>query len=282
MKTSKTKTMPTKTNKPKGTLIVFEGIDGSGKSTQIKKIKKYIKKQFDRDVVTSSWKSAPIVSDYLRDLDKLDEQPSPLALSLIVAADLNERVQKEIVPALERGKVVICDRYTYTGLVRDKVVNNIDTAWLEDVYSFAPKPDMVFYFQVNDATSVERVDQRMQEGLARLVKKLRKKHGKVSEKKISKLIDKLKGSMTSGSTAGSMVDTIQSLRKGERIYQVNGDPLTEEVAQQQRMELVNKLIAEYNALAKKQKFVEVDAMKPIQDVSWQIEQSLQGLFGKKA
>lgn len=273
--------MPTKTNKPKGTLIVFEGIDGSGKSTQIKKIKKYIKKQFDRDVVTSSWKSAPIVSDYLRDLDKLDEQPSPLALSLIVAADLNERVQKEIVPALERGKVVICDRYTYTGLVRDKVVNNIDTAWLEDVYSFAPKPDMVFYFQVNDATSVERVDQRMQEGLARLVKKLRKKHGKVSEKKISKLIDKLKGSMASGSTAGSMVDTIQSLRKGERIYQVNGDPLTEEIAQQQRMELVNHLIAEYNSLAKKQKFVEVDAMKPIQDVSWQIEHSLQSLFGKK-
>ncbi len=282
MKTSKTKTMSTKTNKLKGKLIVFEGIDGSGKSTQIKRIKKYIKNQFDRDVVVSSWKSAPIVSDYLRDLDKLDEQPSPLALSLIIAADLNERVQKEIVPALERGKVVICDRYTYTGLVRDKVVNNIDTAWLEDIYSFAPKPDMVFYFQVNDATSVERVDQRMQEGLARLVKKLRKKHGKVSEKKISKLIDKLKGSMTNGSTAGSMVDTIQSLRKGERIYQVNGDPLTEEIAQQQRMELVNHLIAEYNAIAKKQHFVEVDAMKPINDVSWQIEQSLQGLLGKKA
>lgn len=282
MKTSKTKTMSTKTNKLKGTLIVFEGIDGSGKSTQIKRIKKYIKKQFDRDVVVSSWKSAPIVSDYLRDLDKLDEQPSPLALSLIVAADLNERVQKEIVPALERGQVVICDRYTYTGLVRDKVVNNIDTAWLEGIYSFAPKPDMVFYFQVNDATSVERVDQRMQEGLARLVKKLRKKHGKVSEKKISKLIDKLKGSMTNGSTAGSMVDTIQALRKGERIYQVNGDPLTEEIAQQQRMELVNHLIAEYNTIAKKQHFVEVDAMKPISDVSWQIEQSLQGLLGKKA
>ncbi len=273
--------MPTK-NITKGKLIVFEGIDGSGKSTQIKKIKKYIKQNFGRDVVVSSWKSGPIVSDYLRNLDKLEEQPSALALSLIVAADLNERVQKEIAPALAHGKVVLCDRYTYTGLVRDKVVNAIDTAWLEDVYSFAPTPDMVFYFQVNDATSVQRVDHRMQEGLANLVKKLRQKHGKVSEKKVGKLIEKLKGSMTNGSMAGSMVDTLHALRKGEKIYQVNGDPLTEEIAHKQRMQLVNNLIAEYNALAKKQRFVEVDAMKPIKDVSWQIEQSLQGLLSKKA
>lgn len=281
MKTTKNKTMPTK-NTTKGKLIVFEGIDGSGKSTQIKRIKKYIKNNFGRDVVVSSWKSGPIISDYLRNLDKLVEQPASLALSLIVAADLNERVQKEIAPALERGKVVLCDRYTYTGLVRDKVVNGIDTAWLEDVYSFAPTPDMVFYFQVNDATSVQRVDLRMQEGLANLVKRLRQKHGKVSDKKVGKLIEKLKGSMTNGSMAGSMVDTLQALRKGEKIYQVNGDPLTEEIAQKQRMALVNDLIAEYNAIAKKQRFVKVDAMKPIKDVSWEIEQSLQGLLSKKA
>lgn len=271
--------MNTKKTSLQGKLIVFEGIDGSGKSTQIKRIKKYIKKHFDRDVVVSSWKSAPIISDYLRNLDQLDEQPSALALSLIVAADLNERVQKEILPALNRGKVVLCDRYTYTGLVRDKVVNNIDTEWLSEVYSFAPKPDMVFYFQVNDATSVQRVDDRMQEGLALLVAKLRKKHGKVSEKRIGKLIEKLKGSMTNGSMAGSMVDTLQSLRKGEKVYQVNGDPLTEEIAQQQRMELVNHLIAEYNVLAKKERFIPVDAMKPINDVSWQIEQALVACLG---
>jgi dTMP kinase len=263
---------------PQGKLIVFEGIDGSGKSTQINLIKKHIRKQYGREVVVTSWKNSQVVGDYLRHLDDLVEQPSALALSIIVAADLSERVAKEILPALAQGKVVLCDRYTYTGIVRDQVVHNFDVSWLKDLYSFAPKADLVVYFKVNDATSVQRVDHRMKVGLNKLIEKVREKHGKVSKKKIHSLLEKLKGSMTAGSMSGSMVDTMQALRKGEKIYQVNGDPLTMQIAEQQRMELVNHLIAAYERYSKAEGFVEVDAMLSVKNVSDQIEKELVGVL----
>lgn len=258
----------------KGKLIVFEGIDGSGKSTQVAKMKKYIEKHYGKDVVMSSWRSSPLVGDYLKHLDELEEQPTSLALSIIAAADLSERVAKVIEPALAAGKVVLCDRYTYTGIIRDVIVNKLNESWLLDLYSFAPKPDLVLYFKVTDAISVERVDNRMQEGLNKLVKKLKKKKGKVSKKKIHSLVEKLKGSMAGGSMSGSMVDTIHALKKGERLYQINGDPLTIAVAQDQRLELVNTLIGAYDRWSKQSKFAEIDAMLTIKAVSQEIKHTL--------
>ncbi|MBI4836648.1 MAG: dTMP kinase [Candidatus Abawacabacteria bacterium] len=258
----------------KGKLIVFEGIDGSGKSTQIKKVKKYIEKEYGRKVVVSSWKSSPLVGDYLKHVEELDEQPTPLAMSIIIAADLSERVAKVILPALAAGKVVLCDRYSYTGIIRDLVVNGLDEAWLEDMYSFAPSPDMVLYFKVTDAISVQRVDSRMEAGVSKLAKKLRKKKGKISPKQMQRLIKKLKGSMSGGSMSGSMVDTLRSLKKGEKLYQINGDPLTAEIAQDQRLTLVNKLIATYEQMSKKKHFQVIDAMQPIKAVSKQIKSLL--------
>lgn len=267
-----------KNTKAKGKIIVFEGIDGSGKSTQIKRVAKHIRKKYGRDVVISSWKNSAIVGDYLKKLNQLEEQPSALALSIIVAADLSERIAKEILPAVEAGKIVLCDRYTYTGIIREEVVNNFDHDWLIDIYSFAPKPDLVLYFKVTDAISVQRVDSRMEEGLEKLAKKLRKKQGKVSKKKVAELVQKLKGSMSEGSITGSMVETIKAIKKGEKLYQINGDPLTEQIANEQRLELVNKLIAAYDMWQKKEKFIEIDAMKTIKEVSRDIKQVLKKML----
>lgn len=80
--------------------------------------------------------------------------------------------------------------------------------------------------------------------------------------------------MTAGSMSGSMVDTMNALRKGEKIYQVNGDPLTVQIAEQQRMELVNNLIGAYERCSKAEGFVEVDAMLSVKHVSNQIEKEL--------
>lgn len=265
---------------PKGALIVFEGIDGSGKSTQIKKMKKYLKNDLNRKVKVIRWKSSHLVGDYLNKLSDLDEQPSALALSIIIAADLSENIAKKVLPALARGYVVLCDRYSFTGIVRDSVVNNFDVAWLNDLYSFVPKPDKVFYFRVNTATSIDRVDYRLKKGMSKLVEKMHKKYGNVSHKKVQSLLNELKGTTTDGSMAGSMEDTLRSLKKGERIFQVNGDPLTEEVAKQQREDLITKLLQTYDRMSKDLKFTVVDAMQSVKNVSAELEDALSQFLAK--
>ncbi len=245
----------------KGCLIVFEGIDGSGKTTQIKHIKKYIKQELHRRVEVVQWKSSSIVGKYLQKMSELEEQPSALALSLIVAADLSENVAKKILPALAQGKVVLCDRYSYTGIVRDAIVNGFDSAWLQDIYSFVPKPDKVFYFRVNAQTSIGRVDARLKHGLQKMVKQIRKKYGAVSDSKLQALLVKLQNNASEGSMAGSMEDTLRALRKGERLFQVNGDPLTEEIALKQREELIEHLLYAYTKIAKHEQFAVINAMQ---------------------
>lgn len=272
--------MKTKLAAQRGALIVFEGIDGSGKSTQIKKMKKYVEDRLYRKVLVVRWKSSRLVGEYLNNLRKLDEQPSPLALSLIVAADLSENVVKKILPALAQGKVVLCDRYSFTGIVRDSVVNHCQLSWLEDLYSFVPKPDKVLYFKVNAPTSIQRVDSRLERGLSKLLQVLRKKYKNLSHKKVQSLLADLKGSMSEGSMAGSMEDTLHALKRGELLFQVNGDPLTEEVARKQREELISALIHAYDRIGKASKFVPIDAMKSVKVVSWLVQSELDSLLKK--
>lgn len=266
----------------KGFLIVFEGIDGSGKSTQIKILKRYIQKKYHRKVVVSEWKGSPIVGKYLCEVDTFEFKPNPLALSLIMCADLNERYMKEIKPALASGKIVLCDRYFYTAMVRDSVVNNTDINWVESLYSHMPKPDVVVYLSVNDATSVQRVDQRIQTGFEKIEKDLKKHGKKVSSKRMLYEIRRLEGSLAGASMAGTMMNVVQMLQHGEKLYQINGEPLTVEVAQQDRVALVNRLIEQYHRLHKKYNFVRIDAQQSVQRVFKNLKQVFAEKLGTPA
>lgn len=264
---------------PQGALIVFEGIDGAGKSTQVRLLKKYIEKKYRRKVFTSEWKGSNIIGKFLRDLNSMEFKPSPLALGLIMAADLNERYFKGIKQALASGKVVLCDRYFYTAMVRDAVVNKIDMQWTEGLYSHLPKPDLVIYLSVNDATSVQRVDSRIKGGFRKIEKDLKKHGKKVSSKRMLREIHRLEGSLAGASIAGTMMNVVQMLQHGEKLYQMNGEPLTVEIAQQERVTLINRLIQQYHSLYKQYNFVRIDAMQSVKGVFRNIKTVVQEKFG---
>jgi dTMP kinase len=138
----------------KGFLVVFEGIDGAGKSTQMEKIKKWLEKK-NWHVDVTCWKSSPILGDAITQA-KATKKLTPLVFSLLHAADMAWRYELEIKPALEKGHVVLCDRYCYTSYVRDGI-RGISSKLLDTIYQDLPKPDVVFHLQVPVRTAVERL-----------------------------------------------------------------------------------------------------------------------------
>ena len=128
-----------------GLLIVVEGTDGSGKSTQINLLSKYIKTQCYGCMV-SQWKTSRLISGVINEA-KEKNMLNTTTFSLLYAAEYTDRLENEIIPALKSGFIVLMDRYIYTAYVRDYVRgHNIN--WVKNLYDFAPKPDLVFYLNV--------------------------------------------------------------------------------------------------------------------------------------
>lgn len=137
-----------------GRLFVVEGIDGSGKSTQLSLLHKWLESK-GYGVVFSEWNSSPLVKDTTK-LGKKKKLLTPATFSLIHATDFADRTERSILPLLRAGAVVLCDRYIYTAFARD-VARGMDTAWLRDLYRFAVKPTVGFYFRVPLETAVRRL-----------------------------------------------------------------------------------------------------------------------------
>jgi dTMP kinase len=137
-----------------GKLIIVEGIDGSGKSTQLDLLRKWLIGE-GYGVAFSEWNSSPIVGGVTR-RGKKKQLLTPLSFSLIHAADLADRMQRQILPALKAGGIVLADRYIYTAFARD-VVRGLDRAFVRGVYSFAIRPTIAFYFRVPLEESLERI-----------------------------------------------------------------------------------------------------------------------------
>ncbi|MDE2290564.1 MAG: MFS transporter, partial [Elusimicrobia bacterium] len=140
-----------------GRLIVVEGLDGSGKSTQLELLRDRLEAQ-GREVVVTRWNSSPLVSDSVR-ASKKDADVTPKAFALAQAADLADRVENVVLPALAAGKVVLADRWFFTGLARDEVRGS-DRRWLKRLYAFAPEPDLALYYRAPVETAVGRVLRR--------------------------------------------------------------------------------------------------------------------------
>ncbi len=137
-----------------GRLIIVEGIDGSGKSTQLDLIRKWLVNQ-GYLVIFSEWNSSPIVKGTTRRGKKL-QLLSPMSFSLIHAADFASRTYSQIMPALQAGAIVLADRYVYTAYVRDSV-RGVNRAWLRRLYSFAVQPTLAFYFDVPLDEAMKRI-----------------------------------------------------------------------------------------------------------------------------
>ena len=137
-----------------GRLIIVEGIDGSGKSTQIDLLGKWLKR-LGYVTVFTEWNSSPIVKRTTK-RGKQEKKLTPMSFSLIHAADFANRVYTQVIPALKSGTIVLADRYVYTALARDSA-RGVNPDWLRRVYSFAIRPSLAFYFKVPLDESIRRI-----------------------------------------------------------------------------------------------------------------------------
>ena len=137
-----------------GKLIAVEGLDGSGKSTQLYLLKKWLELQ-NLKVFFTEWNSSTLVKQATTK-GKQRQFLTPTTFSLIHATDFADRYQRQILPLLRAGFIVLADRYVYTAYARD-AVRGVDQSWVEKVYEFARKPDITFYFRVELEVSLRRI-----------------------------------------------------------------------------------------------------------------------------
>lgn len=137
-----------------GRLIAVEGLDGSGKSTQIYLLKRWLELQ-GLKVYFTEWNSSQIVKA-ATSKGKNRTLLTPTTFSLIHATDFADRYERQLVPLLRAGYIVLCDRYVYTAYARD-VVRGCSPEWVRGVYDFAAKPDLTFFFKARLETSLGRI-----------------------------------------------------------------------------------------------------------------------------
>jgi dTMP kinase len=137
-----------------GKLIAVEGLDGSGKSTQVYLLHKWLLGQGIR-VFFTEWNSSLLVKEATRK-GKKRQLLSPATFSLIHATDFADRYERQILPMLKAGFIVLCDRYIFTSFARDAVRGN-DRRWLRNLYGFARVPDITFFFRLPLETALGRI-----------------------------------------------------------------------------------------------------------------------------
>jgi dTMP kinase len=137
-----------------GRLIAVEGLDGSGKSTQIYLLKRWLELR-GLKVFFSEWNSSELVKAATSKGKKMTLL-TPTTFSLIHATDFADRYERQLVPLLRAGYLVLCDRFFFTAFARD-VVRTCPTEWVRGLYSFAALPDMTFFFRADLEVSLNRI-----------------------------------------------------------------------------------------------------------------------------
>src|ERR671935_2449597 len=137
-----------------GKLFVVEGTDGVGRSTQIQLLREWLEVK-GYGVVETGWTRSPLMQPTIA-LAKSSNTLNKLTFVLLYATDFADRLEKEVIPALKAGFVVLSDRYIFTALARAGV-RGVDRAWLRTLYGFAIAPHLVFYLNVDVKTLIQRV-----------------------------------------------------------------------------------------------------------------------------
>jgi len=137
-----------------GRLIAVEGLDGSGKSTQIHLLEKWLKMR-GLKVFFSEWNSSELVKS-ATSKGKNRQLLTPTTFSLIHATDFADRYERQLQPLLRAGYIVLCDRYIFTAFVRD-TVRGCSSRWVRGLYDFAALPDLTFFFKADLEVSLNRI-----------------------------------------------------------------------------------------------------------------------------
>jgi dTMP kinase len=137
-----------------GRLIAVEGIDGSGKSTQLLLLERWLRTR-GYPVHFTEWNSSRLVRRSMS-RGKKKNLLTPTTFSLLHAVDFADRLTYQILPPLKAGMIVLADRYVYTAFARD-VARGVHPEWVRQVYSFALRPDLTLYFKVPIEISLERL-----------------------------------------------------------------------------------------------------------------------------
>ncbi|MBA3297611.1 MAG: thymidylate kinase [Acidobacteria bacterium] len=137
-----------------GKLFVVEGIDGSGKTTQLALLAKWLSAA-GHNVVVTEWNSSRLVKVATR-TGKKKNTLTPMTFSLLHATDFADRLLYNIIPPLKAGMIVLADRYAYTAFARD-AARGVERKWVRELYSFAVKPDLAVYFRVPLDVSTDRL-----------------------------------------------------------------------------------------------------------------------------
>ena len=138
----------------RGSLIVIEGTDGVGRSTQIEQLIPWLELQGEA-VANTGWTRSPLLADTINEA-KAGHELNVTTFSLLYAADFADRMENEIIPALRAGFIVVADRYMYTAFARNTVMG-ADRQWTRDLFGFALVPDLVLYLKIDVDHLIPRV-----------------------------------------------------------------------------------------------------------------------------
>lgn len=129
-----------------GKLIVIEGTDGVGRSTQIGHLAPWLETN-GHAVVLTAWNRSILVSKLIASA-KEGTLLNKVTYTLLYATDFADRLERVVIPALKAGMTVVADRYVYTAFARS-LVRDVDGAWMREIYSFAPRPDLTVYMRLD-------------------------------------------------------------------------------------------------------------------------------------
>ena len=137
-----------------GKIIALEGTDGVGRSTQIRLLREWLEVR-GYGVVETGWTRSPLMSPTI-ELAKSSNTLNKLTFVLLYACDFADRLEREIIPALKAGFIVLADRYIYTAIARAGV-RGVDSQWIRRLYGFAIAPHLVFYLRIDADQLARRV-----------------------------------------------------------------------------------------------------------------------------
>ena len=137
-----------------GKIVAIEGTDGVGRSTQIRLLREWLEIQ-GYGVVQTGWTRSELMQPTI-ELAKASNTLNKLTFQLLYATDFADRLEKEIIPALKAGFIVLSDRYIYTAMARAGV-RGVDRTWIRNLYGFAIAPHLVFYLRIDEKTLIRRV-----------------------------------------------------------------------------------------------------------------------------
>ena len=142
--------------KLKGKFICIEGVDGSGKTTQAKRLVKNLRRK-GHDAVYTTEPSDGKIGTFIRDFVLSRESRVPIMLeALLFAADRVDHVQADVEPLLEQGKTVVCDRYVCSSLAYQGAAG-LDLDWMDCINRFALKPDLTLFLDVPPEVGLNRL-----------------------------------------------------------------------------------------------------------------------------